>query len=86
MGEIKVVGPGIARGYPYLVCKKEHGLCACTERQSPSFSDGIIDRTGAQTMLYLTCTTISRADLAEYGVSLAKNWYLRNVVQHIFHN
>ena len=34
----------------------------------------IIDRTGAQTMLYLTCTTISSVDLAQYGVSLAKDW------------
>ena len=25
-------------------------------------------------MLYLTCTTISSVDLAQYGVSLAKNW------------
>ena len=33
-----------------------------------SFSEGIIDRTGAQTMIYLTCTTISSVDLAHYGV------------------
>ena len=25
-------------------------------------------------MLYLTCTTISSVDLAQYGVSLAKVW------------
>ena len=25
-------------------------------------------------MLYLTCTTISSVDLAQYGVSLAKDW------------
>ena len=25
-------------------------------------------------MLYLTCTTISGVDLAQYGVSLAKDW------------
>ena len=25
-------------------------------------------------MLYLTCTTISIVDLAEYGVSLVKDW------------
>ena len=25
-------------------------------------------------MLYLTCTTISSVDLAQYGVPLAKNW------------
>ena len=40
----------------------------------PSFSEGIIDRTGAQTMLYLTCTTITSVDLAHYGVSRAKDW------------
>ena len=34
----------------------------------------IIDRTGAQTMLYLTCTTITSVDLAHYGVSRAKDW------------
>ena len=37
-------------------------------------SEGIIDRTGAQTMLYLTCTTITRVDLARYRVSRAKDW------------
>ena len=35
---------------------------------------GEIDRTGAQTMLYLTCTIISSVDLAHYGVSHAKHW------------
>ena len=35
---------------------------------------GIIDRTGAQTMLYLTSTMISSVDLAHYGVSCAKEW------------
>ena len=28
----------------------------------------------AQTMLYLTCTMISRVDLACYGVCRAKDW------------
>ena len=36
--------------------------------------EGIIDRTGAQTMLYLTCTMISNVDLAHYGASRAKDW------------
>ena len=40
----------------------------------PSFSEGIIDRTGAQTMHYLTCTTISSKNLAHYEVSRAKDW------------
>ena len=34
----------------------------------------IIERTGAQTMLCLTCTTITSVDLAHYGVSRAKDW------------
>ena len=33
----------------------------------PSFSEGIIDRTGTQTMLYLTYTTITSVDLAKIG-------------------
>ena len=40
----------------------------------PELKRGIIDRTGAQTMLYLTCTTITSVDLAHYGVSRAKDW------------
>ena len=36
-------------------------------------SSGIIDHTGAQTMLYLTCTMISSVDLAHYRVSRAKD-------------
>ena len=33
----------------------------------------VLDSTGAQTMLYLTCTMISCVDLAHYGVSCAKD-------------
>ena len=40
----------------------------------PSFSEAIINRTGAKTMLYLSCTTISSVDPDQYGVSLAKDW------------
>ena len=40
----------------------------------PTISEGISDRTGAQTMLYLICTMISSQDLAHYGVSRAKDW------------
>ena len=36
--------------------------------------EGIIDRKGAQTMLYLTCTKITSVDIAQYGVSRAKDW------------
>ena len=50
-------------------------VCAPVRRDNPpSFNEGIIDCTGAQTMLYLACTTISSVDLAQYGVSLAKDW------------
>ena len=34
---------------------------------------GLSLRTGAQTMLYLTCTMISSVDLAHYGVSRAQD-------------
>ena len=50
MGEIRIVGPGKPRGYPYPVCKKEHGLCACTERdrgrQKKRWEDNIKEWTG----------------------------------------
>ena len=50
-------------------------VCAPVRRDSPRASArGIIDLTGAQTMLYLTCTTITSVDLAHYGVSRAKDW------------
>ena len=51
-------------------------VCAPVRRDNPralARSSGIIDRTGAQTMLYLTCTTITSVDLAHYGVSRAKD-------------
>ena len=35
---------------------------------------GLSLRTGAQTMLYLTCTTITNVDLTHYGISRAKVW------------
>ena len=40
----------------------------------PEFSEGLSLRTGAQTMLYLTCTMISSVDLVHYGVFCAKDW------------
>ena len=50
-------------------------ICAPVRRDNPrALARGIIDRTGAQTMLYLTCTTIISVDLAHYGVSNAKDW------------
>ena len=45
------------------------------------FSEWIIDRTGGQTMLYLTCTMLYSVNLARYRVSGAKDlgiwglWY-----------
>ena len=41
-----------------------------------SFSEGIIDHTCAQTMLYLTCTTINIVDLAHYGVDCGTKPYV----------
>ena len=48
-----------------------------------SLSEGIIDRTDAQTMLYLTCTAIPSVDLAHYGVLVLKIGYLWIVVQSL---
>ena len=50
-------------------------VCAPVRRDNPrAKSRGLSLRTGSQTMLYLTCTTISSVDLAQYGISLAKVW------------
>ena len=62
-------------------------VCAPVRRYNPrAEARGLYLRTGAQTMLYLTCTTISSVDLAQYGVSLAKDWVSEecgtNVVMH----
>ena len=57
-------------------------VCAPVWRDNPrALARGLstVQAHGAQTMLYLTCTTISSVDLAQYGVPLAK-W---NVVQHL---
>ena len=42
--------------------------------RSPSYSEGNIDRTAAQIMLYLTCIMISIVDLAHNGVFCATGW------------
>ena len=42
-------------------------VCAPVRRDNKS--EGIIDRIGSQTMLYLTCTIISSVDLVQDGVS-----------------
>ena len=61
-----------ARRAPYPRVRDRAWVCA--PLLSPSFSKGIIDRTGALTMLCLTCTRLSSVDLAHYGVSRAKDW------------
>ena len=51
--------------------------CAPVRRDNPralALARGLSLRTGAQTMLYLTCTTITSVDLAHNGVSRAKDW------------
>ena len=50
-------------------------VCAPVRIDNPlAKARGLSLRTGAQTMLYPTCTTITSVDLAHYGVSCAKNW------------
>ena len=50
-------------------------FCAPVRRDNPlAKARGLYLRTCAQTILYLTCTTISSVDLAQHGVSLAKDW------------
>ena len=46
----------------------------------PSFSEGIIDRTGVQTMLYLTCTMISSVDLAYFMLKIGYLWIVVHVI------
>ena len=50
-------------------------VCALIRRDNPlAKAQGLSLHTGAQTMLYLTCTIISSVDLAHYGVSHTKDW------------
>ena len=60
------------RLYGEIIQSFSEGIIDRTGAQS--FSEGIIDRTGAQTMLHLICTTITSVDLAHNGVSRAKDW------------
>ena len=39
MGEIRFVGTGETRGYPYLVCKKQMSLTPNSEKLRISFSE-----------------------------------------------
>ena len=48
-------------------------VCVPVQRDNSRALAGIIDCTGAQTMLYLTCTMISSVDLAHYGLFRAKD-------------
>ena len=57
-------------------------VCPPVRGDNPrAYISWIIDRTGVQTMLYLTCIMISSVDLAHYGVTRAKDlsiwglWY-----------
>ena len=50
-------------------------VCALIRRDNPRvLSEGVIDRSGAQIILYLIYTMILNVDLAHYGVSRAKDW------------
>ena len=51
-------------------------VCAPVQRDNPrakALARGLSLCTGAQTMLYLTCTTIYSVELAHYRVSRAKD-------------
>ena len=49
-------------------------VCAFVRRDNHRALARGIDRTGAQTMVYLTCITITSVDLAHYGVYSVKDW------------
>ena len=49
-------------------------VCAPVQRDNPRALARGLSAVQAQTMLYLTCTTITSVDLAHYGVSHAKDW------------
>ena len=57
-------------------------VCAPVRRDNP-LARGIIDRTGAQTMLYLTCTIISSVTLRITEYLVLKIGYLWIVVQFL---
>ena len=60
-------------------------VCAPVRRDNPrAEARGLSVRTGAQTMLYLTCTTITSVDLAHYRVARAKDWLSVNCGTKIF--
>ena len=60
-------------------------VCAPVRRDNPlAKARGLSLRTGAQTMLYLTCTTITSVDLAHYGIYRAKNWVSVNCGTSLF--
>ena len=50
----------------------------------PSFSEGIIYRTGTQTILYLTYTTISSVDLA-LVLKIGYLWIVVQAGMYLFH-
>ena len=49
-------------------------VCAPVRRDNFRALARGLSTVGAQTMPYLTCTTITSVDLAHYGVSRAKDW------------
>ena len=54
-------------------------VCAPVPRDNPrALARGLSLGTGAQIMLYFTCTTITSVDLAHYGVSRVKDWVSGN--------
>ena len=61
----------LARG---LSTVEAHKPCTVDNPQAKAKARGSSLRTGAQTMLYPTCTMISSVDLAHYGIACTKDW------------
>ena len=50
-------------------------VCEPVRRDNPrALASGLSTVQAHKPMLYLTCTIISKVDLAHYGVSRAKDW------------
>ena len=78
----RALARGLSTVQAHKPCSMSQGIISLFRRTN-HHSEVIIDRAGAQTMLYLTCTMISSIGLAHYRVSRAKIGYMWIVVQDI---
>ena len=70
MGEIRIVHPGKTRVYPYLVCKKDHGLSTFMFNNPPAKAFGLSLHTGGQTALCLSLRYPQKLPAVWYGQDL----------------